>query len=483
VDSPRQLVPVLVAITMVTGVVSSLGAPLIPDIATRLHVPLQSAQWSLTVALLAAAVAAPIMGRLGDGPHRRETILWTLATVIAGSLLAAVAGSLGVLCLGRAMQGIGVGLVPTAMAAAGDHVRPQHVAAVIGMLSVSAAAAVGIAYPLSGLIATAVGLHAAFLVGAAAAAVVMLAAARWVPASTTRERQVLDPIGAATLTVALITLVLALVQGEQWGWSSASTLLLFGAAAALFGLWVPHQLRRPDPLIALHHLAIRPVLTANITAFLLGAALYMFFTLISDFVQVPRTHGFGFGGSALMAGLCLAPFSVTGLLTSRLTASVAGRSAVAALSGGSLLIAGTGLLFAAFHDSIWDALISEALFGVGFGCTMAVMPNMIARAVPSHATGGAMGMWLVTRYVAFSLGSAASATILASDTTSGSGEITAHAYLVGLYVASGLCVAAALVPLLVLRANSETLPARADAPPGEATTETITAGPGKAREA
>jgi MFS family permease len=225
------------------------------------------------------------------------------------------------------------------------------------------------------------------------------------------------------------------------------------------------------------------VLTANLAAFSLGAALYMFFTLISDFVQVPRADGFGFGGSALMAGFCLAPFSVMGLLTSRLTASLAGRSAVAALSGGSLLIAATGLLFAAFHGSIWDAFISEALFGVGFGCTMAVMPNMIARAVPSHSTGGAMGMWLVTRYVAFSLGSAASATILASDTAAGSGEITVHGYLVGLYVASGLCLAAALVPLLILRATPETWPARAHAAPGKAATQRIAGPPGEAPEA
>ncbi len=72
---PRLLGPVLVMATMVTAVVSSLGAPLIPTIADDFQVSLSSAQWSLTVTLLTGAVCAPVMGRLGDGPRRRATTI------------------------------------------------------------------------------------------------------------------------------------------------------------------------------------------------------------------------------------------------------------------------------------------------------------------------------------------------------------------------------------------------------------------------
>ena len=61
------LAPVLVFTTTVASIVSSLGAPLIPTISRNLHVSVSTAQWSLTVALLAGAVSAPVMGRLGDG--------------------------------------------------------------------------------------------------------------------------------------------------------------------------------------------------------------------------------------------------------------------------------------------------------------------------------------------------------------------------------------------------------------------------------
>jgi hypothetical protein len=97
------------------------------------------------VALLSASVAAPIMGRLGDGPRRRETILSGLAIVFAGSVVAGVAHSLLLL--------------------------------VIGLPSVAGATAVGAGYPISGLIATDVGLHAAFLFGALISVLAFAAAA------------------------------------------------------------------------------------------------------------------------------------------------------------------------------------------------------------------------------------------------------------------------------------------------------------------
>jgi len=83
----RLLGPALMFIALVVAAVASLGTPLITSVATTFHVSLDSAQWTLTVALLSGAVAKPVLGRLGTGPHRRATILATLAIVVAGSAL------------------------------------------------------------------------------------------------------------------------------------------------------------------------------------------------------------------------------------------------------------------------------------------------------------------------------------------------------------------------------------------------------------
>ncbi|MBA2517024.1 MAG: MFS transporter, partial [Solirubrobacterales bacterium] len=89
----RFYVPSLVGIGLVVSVVSSLGAPLIPRIARSLDAGLSATQWSLTSTLLVGAVASPVVGRLGDGPHRRRVLLVCLATVTAGGVIAALAGT------------------------------------------------------------------------------------------------------------------------------------------------------------------------------------------------------------------------------------------------------------------------------------------------------------------------------------------------------------------------------------------------------
>src|SRR5919205_2983453 len=135
----RLFVPALMGIGLVVSVISSLGAPLIPTIAHDLHSSLSATQWSLTATLLVGAVASPLVGRLGDGPHRRRTLLVCLALVTLGGAVAALAGTLAVLVAGRALQGLGLALMPLTMASARDHLPVARARDVIALLSVVAA--------------------------------------------------------------------------------------------------------------------------------------------------------------------------------------------------------------------------------------------------------------------------------------------------------------------------------------------------------
>jgi MFS family permease len=118
------LTPVLLFTVAVVAVVSSLGAPFLPTISARLHVPLSTAQWSLTITLLVGTISSPVMGRLGDGPRRREMMIAGVAAVTLGGVVAALASSLAVLVASRGLQGIGLGIAPLAMAVARGHLPP-----------------------------------------------------------------------------------------------------------------------------------------------------------------------------------------------------------------------------------------------------------------------------------------------------------------------------------------------------------------------
>src|SRR5919202_1369405 len=179
----RALVPVLIFLGTCVAVISSLGAPLIPAIAADTGTTLAQAQWALTVTLVTGAVATPVLGRLGDGPHRRRVVLTVLGVVVVGGVLAALPLGLGWLVAGRALQGFGLGITPLAIDPARDALPPGRARATAAALSITVAAGIGLGYPLTGAIAELGGVHAAFWFGAAASAAALVAAARVYPAS------------------------------------------------------------------------------------------------------------------------------------------------------------------------------------------------------------------------------------------------------------------------------------------------------------
>ena len=442
----RLLVPVLFLVTCVVAVVSSLGAPLVPLVSHDLGVSLSDAQWSLTATLLMGAVSAPIMGRLGDGRWRREAIAVGVVVVLAGCALAAVATSLPLLIVGRTMQGVGLGLVPLAMAAARDGLPRPRVGPAIALLSVAAAAGVGAGYPISGLIAEHMGLSAAYWFGAVFSALALAALLPVVPRSSQASGARLDARGAVLLSVGLLALLVAIGQGESWGWTSPAILSLLAVAAVVIGTWAVVQLHVPTPLVEIRLLRHPAVLTANVSAFVLGAAMYLFLTSITALVQVPADTGFGLGGSVLTAGLCLVPFSFTSLAVSR-TLPWASRVLTprGVLPTGCLIVAGAGVFFALEHAHLWEAFVTMAIVGVGIGYTFAAIPGLIVRAVPAEETGSAMGFYQVVRYIGFAIGSALAASVLAAHTAPGAALPGESGFSTALAVGAGLCLVAALV--------------------------------------
>lgn len=436
--------PVLVLATLVSSVISSFGAPLVPTVARDFHEPLSTAQWSLTVALLVGAVSSPVLGRLGDGTRRRGTMLVGLAVVTAGGVVAALANSLEMLVVGRGLQGTGLGLAPLAMATARDHLSDAEVAPMIALLSVSAGAGLGAGYPISGLIAEAWGLAGAYWFGALVSGLALVCVAAVVPSSAGRGTPArLDRVGAVLLGLALVTALVAVAEGTQWGWGSPAIIGLSAAGAVLFAVWAVQQLRAEHPLVELRLLRHPAVLSADACAMVLGAAMYMVLSGVTEFVQSPRSGGFGFSASAVVAGLVLVPLSLFMLSSSRTLPTLVTRVGSRAVLTLGCLVAALGCaFFAVFHGALWQAFCMTGVLGVGLGTTFAAIPGVIVQAVPAQETGSAMGFYQVVRFTGFSLGSALTATLLAAH-AGGDGRPTEGGYIMVLWISAGICVVAA----------------------------------------
>ncbi len=467
----RALVPVLILIGMVTSVVSSLGAPLLPTIARVDHVSLGDAQWSLTVTMLVGAVTAPLLGRLGDGPARRRVILASLAAVVAGSVLAALpGGGFVLLLLGRGLHGFGLGLMPLTMAVARDALPEHRSGPAIALLSIATAAGVGLGYPITGLLDDTLGLHATFWFGAIVGVVALLVSFPVIPRTAHLQRRPLDSSGALLVGAALLVLLLGITEGQPWGWGSARVVGLIGAGAVLVAAWVARERAVPHPLVDLALLRHASVAVTNATAMLIAMAMYMFIPLVTDFVQTPKSAGYGSGASVVTTGLMLLPFSVLSTSMSRVAAVLGARIGQERIVPiGALVMAVAVGLFSVTSGALWEGFVAMGICGIGVGFTFAAMPGLIVRSVPGEETGSALGFYQVIRYVGFSVGSGVAASILAGFTRVGHVLPNRVGFTVALAVGAVICLVAAFVSASLGRAVSPLSPVRTGPVPIDST--------------
>ncbi len=444
-SSPSLLIGTLAFLAAASTAVASLGTPLLPMVEQIYRVPLSASQWALTVTLLVGAVSTPVMGRLGDGRRRRLTILVTVAVMMAGCILSALPTGFAGFLIGRAFQGVGLGLVPLATAVARDAVGGERSRSTIALIGITTAAGVGVGYPLVGLLAQYAGLSAPFWLVAALSAFTLVAAVRILPESPDRPAGV-DASGAALLALGIAGLLLVLAQGQTWGWGSGKTVAIATGSAVLLAAWTGWELRTSSPLIDLRLARRGPVLAANVTAFFVSIGFYPLLSLVVRFVQTPAAVGYGFGAPVVVAGLMLTPFSLASFAASKIAAPAARRTSMEwVVAASCILLIASALWFLFARDSYWDIVASMALNGLGVGCVFAVNPLQIADGVPAHETGSAMSFYQLVRTVAYSFGSALSATVLVLYIPPAGWFPTTTGYSAGAAVCTGLLVIALVV--------------------------------------
>lgn len=155
------------------------------------------------------------------------------------------------LLFGRALHGLGLGLMPLTMAVARDSLPEHRSGPAIALLSIATVAGIGLGYPVTGVLDEALGLHGPFWFGAITSAVVLVSAVAVLPATTHLSRRRLDMAGAVLLGSALIAVLLGITEGQPWGWGSPRVVAILVAGALLFAAWVWREDRCSLPLVDL----------------------------------------------------------------------------------------------------------------------------------------------------------------------------------------------------------------------------------------
>jgi EmrB/QacA subfamily drug resistance transporter len=431
------------------ALLQSLVIPVLTTVQHQLHTTQAAVTWVLTAYLLSASIMTPILGRIGDMTGKKRVFVGALAALAVGSLLAAVAPSIGVMIVARVIQGFAGGMLPVAFGIIRDEFPAERVAGAVGVIASLTAVGGGLGIVLAGPITEALDYHWLFWIPLILTVVAAVAAVAFIPESAVRTPGRISWLPAVLLSAWLVALLVALSEAPSWGWRSARVLGLLAASVVLAAAWLLAELRAATPLIDLKMMRLRGVWTNNLVALLIGVGMYATFAFLPEFVQTPAGAGYGFSASITRSGLMLLPSAITmfcvGLLAGGLARRLGGRVLVIA---GCLIGCGAMSMLAFAHQQQWEVYVSSALMGIGFGLAFSAMAALVVAAVPVSQTGVASGMNANIRTVGGSIGAAVMASIVTSRLEP-SGLPQQSGYTIGFAVMAAGLLLAALAGLLI----------------------------------
>jgi EmrB/QacA subfamily drug resistance transporter len=367
--------------------------------------------WVVNAYMLTFGGFLLLAGRLGDLFGSRRLYLLGLVFFTLASVGCGVASSQAMLIVARAIQGLG-GAVVTAVALSlimnlfTDGAERAKAMGIYGFVC-SAGGSIGV---LLGGVLTTLNWHWIFLVNVPIGLSVYLASARLLPPDRPREGAVrLDFAGAITVTSSMMLAVYAIVNGQQLGWTSPTTLALLGTAAALLIAFLVIESRVRAPLMPLALFKLRNVATANSAAVLWAAAMFAWFFISALYLQLVLGYNpMQVGLSFLPANLIMAAFSLG------LSAKIVMRWGFRAPLAFGLLFAAAGLAWFARAPLdgtfLVDVLPGMVLLGIGAGIAFNPMLLGAMSDVGPAESGLASGVL----NTAFMMGGALGLAVLAS---------------------------------------------------------------------
>ncbi len=426
--TPEQLVVAagIMAGLAVAALDSTVVATAMPTIIGNLG-GLAEYGWVFSAYLLASTVTVPLYSRLADMRGRKPVFLWGLALFIGGSMLCGASTSMTELIVFRAIQGLGAGAVqPISFTIVGDVFESEQRARIQGLFSGVWGFSSVVGPVIGSIITTTVGWRWVFFVNAPVGVVAALLIGRFLHENVEHHRHKLDLAGAAMLSLSMVGLLFAALEGGQlWGWTSPLTLGLVATSLLLFVAFLAYERRVAEPLIDLGLIGV-PVIGAGLAIGILsGVIMFSLSTYVPPLVQGVM------GGNALQAGIAVASMSigwpVGAIVGGRALLRWGARPIV--LAGTASLVAGTLIVSQALRpgtlgEGLAVAAAGEVLTGLGMGFSATIILIMVQGAVPwqrravatglvqfSRTIGGALGVGLLGGIVTASVGPA-SAVIL-----------------------------------------------------------------------
>ncbi len=451
------LASMCLALATVVSAVTSLNVAL-PDLARELGATQTQLQWIVDSYAVVFAGLLLFAGALGDRVGRRPVLLAGLAIFAASAGAALAVDSPGGLIAVRALMGLGAAaIMPSTLSIITSSFPAEARDRAVSIWAGVAGGSALLGLLVSGLLLEAFSWNSVFAFSAVLGLITLGAASRIAPDSKV-DRARLDIAGGSLSALALSSLVFAIIEGPERGWTDPLTLAAFGASVALGGLFVAWELRREQPLLDPRLFRLRGFGTGSASVAAQFFAFFGFIFVVLQYVQLVL------GYSPLQAGLALAPMALLMVTLSPRVPRLVDRFGPARL--GALGLASMAVGFAVFSTAGVDssyALLLAGLVLLGIGQALATTPatTAIVSSLPASKQGVASAVNDAAREVGGALGIAVLGSALASRYTAGTPDPAGFVDGFGLAMTIAAGTVAAAAAFVLWRA-----PARAGASRG-----------------
>jgi EmrB/QacA subfamily drug resistance transporter len=390
----------------------------LPTMRRDLDAQVSGMQWTIDAYTLVVASFLMLGGSTGDRLGRRRIFQVGLGVFTTGSILCALAPSLGWLIIFRMLQAVGGSMLnPVAMSIitntfTGRADRARAIGIWGGVVGFSQA----LGPLIGGALTDTIGWRAIFWINVPVGLAAVLLTALLVPDSKADRARRIDPIGQLLVIVILGSVTFGIIEAPEVGWASAQTIGCF--ALTLIGLvcLLVYEPRRVDPLIEIGFFRSLPFSGATMIAVSAFAGMSSFLFLNVLYLQNQR------GLSPFQAGLYTMPMAamtlIFGPLSGRLVGSRGPRLSLV-ISGIAIALSGALLSIMVTDTPTWQVLISYLIFGLGFGLVNPPITNTAVSGMPRSRAGVAAATASTSRQVGVALGVAVSGTLVVDSAIHG----------------------------------------------------------------
>jgi EmrB/QacA subfamily drug resistance transporter len=421
----------------------------LPSIQADLGFSQENLQWVISAYALLFGGFLLLGGRAADLLGRRRIFLVGIIVFTLGSLAAGLAWSDTSLIGARAFQGLGAAIITPAalsiLSTTFGEGRERNIALGVWGAVGGFGAAAGVL--LGGVLTDSLGWAWIFFVNVPVGLVGLALAPRLLDESRDAHAKSFDAVGAVLVTTGLSSLVYAITQAGQNGWTAGRTLTFFGAAVAMIAGFVVWELRHPEPLMRFGILRLRTLTGANVAGFILNiVTLSMFLSLTLYMQEVLRF-------SAMKTGVAYLAVAGSAIVWSTVAAQLVTRIGVKRVLVTGLTCVTAGLAYftqiSVGGSYVGDLLPGFLVLGLGLGFSYVPMSIAALAGVEPAEAGLASGLINTSQQVGGALGIAALATIATSRTQSAlaGGADHASALVTGFHSAFYAAVAIGIVSI------------------------------------